>query len=142
MTATAWAPDDLVLAIQRHATSKLDESDLFDIRTLGFPRRSLAVDRVDRGAGDRVAAHGRREAFEIVVERGVEPAVRPAAVNRGTRVEVGRSVFGDAGAAEILKASAPRTMAVSEMVKRLAMAHPGVGFALTTARRTGLRLPP
>ncbi|MEQ1714097.1 MAG: DNA mismatch repair endonuclease MutL, partial [Hyphomicrobium sp.] len=85
---------------------------------------------------------GAREAFEIAVERGVERSVRPAAVNRGTRVEV-RALFSATPARlKFLKSERAETMAVSEVVKRLAMAHPGTGFALTNGERTGLRLPP
>ncbi|MEQ1712397.1 MAG: DNA mismatch repair endonuclease MutL, partial [Hyphomicrobium sp.] len=108
-------PEDLALAIQRHATSKLDESDLFDIRHLGF--RGEALPSIGSIAELVIASRlsGAREAFEIAVERGVERSVRPAAVNRGTRVEV-RSLFSATPARlKFLKSERAETMAVSEV---------------------------
>ena len=67
--------------------------------------------------------------------------MRPAAVNTGTRVEV-RDLFSATPARlKFMRSERAETMAVSETVKRLAMANPSVGFTLTTGERTGLRLP-
>ncbi len=135
-------PEDLALAIQRHATSKLDESDLFDIRHLGF--RGEALPSIGSIAELSIASRlsGSGDGYEITVERGAEQGLRPAAINRGTRVEV-RALFSATPARlKFLKSERAEAMAVTEIVKRLAMAHPGIGFALTNGERTGLRLPP
>jgi DNA mismatch repair protein MutL len=134
-------PDDLLLAVERHATSKLDESDLFDIRTLGF--RGEALPSIGSVAVLSVAsrAAGRSDGFEIVVERGSKSGLKPTAINSGTRVDVRELFSATPARLKFLKSERAENMAVAETVKRLAMAHPDVGFSLTTGERTGLRLP-
>ncbi len=85
-------------------------------------------------------ARGGAEAFALSVDRGAKGAVRPAAGNPGTSVEV-RDLFSSVPARlKFLKSERAENLAVSEVVKRLAMAHPHVGFTLTTGERTGLQL--
>jgi DNA mismatch repair protein MutL len=134
-------PDDLVLAVDRHATSKLSEEDLFDIRTLGFRGEALpsigsiallTIQSRRRGAADT---------FALSVDRGAKGAVKPAAGNNGTCVEV-RDLFSSVPARlKFLKSERAENQATSEVIKRLAMAHPQVGLTLTTGERTGLRYP-
>src|SRR5690606_14664132 len=82
-----------------------------------------------------------RDAFEITVDRGTKLPVKPAALNPGTRIEV-RDLFSAAPARlKFPKSERAENLAGTEAVKRLAMAHPHVGFALTTGERTSLRLP-
>ena len=133
--------EDLVLAVERHATSKLPEDDLLEIRTLGF--RGEALPSIGSIAHLTVAsrAKGARAAHEIIVDRGAKGALRPVAINQGTRVEV-RDLFSATPARlKFMKTERAENMAISEIVKRLAMAHPEIGFSLTTGERTGLRLP-
>jgi len=132
---------DLTLCVERHATSKLDGDDLLAIHTLGF--RGEALPSIGAIAHLAIASHPRaaRGAHEIVVDRGTKDPLRPAAINPGTRIEV-RDLFSATPARlKFLKSERAENLAVSETVKRLAMAHPTVGFALTTGERTGLRLP-
>ena len=84
--------DDLALAVERHATSKLADEDLFNIATLGF--RGEALPSIGSVAHLAIASRPREAstAHEIVVDRGAKQAVRPAAFNPGTRVEV-RELF-------------------------------------------------
>jgi len=144
--------DDLELCVERHATSKLvptlsGPEDLLDIRTLGF--RGEALPSIGAIARLSIASKPRAEglspaavdALEIVVDRGAKSLLRPAAVNTGTRVEV-RDLFSATPARlKFMRSERAETMAVTETVKRLAMANPSVGFTLTTGERTGLRLP-
>jgi DNA mismatch repair protein MutL len=134
-------PGDLQLAVERHATSKLSDDDLFDIRTLGF--RGEALPSIGSVAVLSIASRPpiAREGFEIVVERGEKSGLRPAALNAGTRVEVRELFSATPARLKFLKSERAENMATSEIVKRLAMAHPGIGFSLTTGERTGLRLP-
>ena len=135
-------PDDLELAVERHATSKLDEEDLFNIKTLGF--RGEALPSI--GSIARLSIQSRHqttsEAYEIIVDRGTKHALRPTALNHGTRIEV-RDLFSATPARlKFLKSERAENMAISDVVKRLAMAHPEIGFTLTTGERTSLHLPP
>lgn len=132
---------DLALSVERHATSKLSEDDLFDIRSLGF--RGEALPSIGSVARLEIAsrAEGADDAFAIAVDRGVKQPVRPAAVNRGTRVEV-RDLFSATPARlKFLKSERAENQAVTDTVKRLAMAHPEIAFTLVTGERAGLKLP-
>jgi len=133
--------EDLALAVERHATSKLSEEDLFAIRTLGF--RGEALPSIGSIARLTILsrARGAADAFALSVDRGAKGKVKPAAGNHGTCVEV-RDLFSSVPARlKFLKSERVENRAVSEIVKRLAMAHPAVGFTLTTGERTGLRYP-
>ena len=131
---------DLELCIERHATSKLPEDDLMAIATLGF--RGEALPSI--GSIARLSIETRMEGGEgltLVVDRGDKQGIRPAALNRGTRVEV-RDLFSATPARlKFMKSERAENGAIGEVVRRLAMAHPAVAFALTTGERGGLRLP-
>ena len=134
-------PDDLALSVERHATSKLAEEDLFSIRTLGF--RGEALPSIGSIARLTLAsrAQGSTEAFAITVDRGSKGKMRPAAGNPGTIIEV-RDLFSSVPARlKFLKSERAENQAVAEVAKRLAMAHPGVAFTLTMGERAGLQLP-
>jgi DNA mismatch repair protein MutL len=131
---------DLALAVERHATSKLGDEDLFNISTLGFRGEALpsigAIARLSIKSRHRLASTG----YEIVVDRGAKETVRPAALNAGTCVEVRELFSATPARLKFLKSERAENTAISEVVKRLAMAHPTVAFTLTTGERTGLRL--
>ena len=132
---------DLTLAVERHATSKLADDDLFNIATLGFRGEALpsigAIAHLAIASRPRAAA----SAHEIVVDRGAKQAVRPAALNGGTRVEVRELFSATPARLKFLKSERAENMAISETLKRLAMANPTVAFTLTTGERAGLKLP-
>jgi DNA mismatch repair protein MutL len=132
---------DLALAVERHATSKLDEEDLLDIRTLGFRGEALPSIGAIATLVLQSLAKGSREALQITVDRGRKSALKPVALNGGTRVEV-RDLFAATPARlKFLKSERAENLAIADVVKRLAMAHPEVGFTLTTGERAGLALP-
>jgi DNA mismatch repair protein MutL len=126
------APEDLALAVDRHATSKLPDGDLSAIATLGFRGEALpSIGSVaellieTRGA---VAIHGAR----ITVSLGEKGAVAPCARVKGTRVEV-RDLFASVPARlKFLKGERAEAQAVADILKRLAIAHPGVRFSLAS----------
>jgi DNA mismatch repair protein MutL len=132
---------DLALALERHATSKLATDDLLDIRTLGF--RGEALPSIGSIASLSIAsrARGAPDAFEITVDRGRKGALRPAALACGTRVEMRELFSATPARLKFLKSERAENLAIGDVVKRLAMAHPAVAFALTTGERAGLRLP-
>lgn len=132
---------DLSLAVERHATSKLESEDLFNIATLGF--RGEALPSIGSIAHLSIASRPVAKAggSEIVVDRGKKSPVRPAGINCGTRVEVRELFSATPARLKFMKGERSENTAISEVVKRLAMANPGVGFTLTSGERAGLRLP-
>ena len=123
-------PQDLDLAVERHATSKLPDGDLFAIDTLGFRGEALpsigAVARLTIATRRSDADHG----SSILVDAGLKHPVRPAAIDGGTRVEVADLFFATPARLKFLKTDRAEAQAVADVVRRLAMAHPGVRFAL------------
>ncbi|MGD9783167.1 MAG: DNA mismatch repair endonuclease MutL [Hyphomicrobiaceae bacterium] len=135
------SPSDLALAVERHATSKLDEADLFDIRTLGF--RGEALPSIGSIATLEIASRqrGAPQALCIRVDRGAKSEVMPAAANEGTRVEVRELFSATPARLKFLKSERAENLAVGEVVRRIAMANPTIAFAVTTGERAGLKLP-
>jgi DNA mismatch repair protein MutL len=132
---SGMSADDLTLAVERHATSKLDEEDLFDIRSLGFRGEALPSIGSIAQLEIRSRLQGADDGFAITVSRGLKGPVKPAAVNPGTVVEV-RDLFSATPARlKFLKSERAEAMAVGDVVRRLAMAHPEIGFALQTGER-------
>src|SRR6266478_4940678 len=126
---------DLALAVERHATSKLPDDNLLDIRTLGFRGEALpsigAVARlaiVTRHAGE---PHG----WAIAVDAGRKGEVKPAALGQGTRVEVRELFYATPARLKFLKSDRSEGEAVREVVRRLAMSRPDVAFTLAGEER-------
>ena len=130
--------EDLALAIERHATSKLAGDDLTDIATLGF--RGEALPSIGAVARLRIVTRqeGDDSAWEIRVEGGRVSGPEPAARGLGTTVEVADLFFATPARLKFLKSERAENGAVSEMLKRLAMAHPEVAFSLALEGRASL----
>ncbi len=131
---------DLSLCIERHATSKLPAGNLQDIRTLGF--RGEALPSLGSVAGLRIVTRpaGLSRGFEIAVESGRTSAIRPAAARPGTCVEV-RDLFAATPARlKFMKSERSENAAITDVVKRLALACPNIGFSLTVGERASLAL--
>lgn len=134
---------NLSLAVERHATSKLpDDSDLLNIGTMGF--RGEALPSI--GSVARLTLTSQTEAddsaWELRVDGGAKQEPRPAPRFglHGTRVDVRDLFFATPARLKFLKSERSESMAISDVVKRLAMANPHVGFTLTNGARTSLRL--
>ena len=134
-------PDDLALAVERHATSKLSDDDLFNIRTMGFRGEALPSIGSIALLTIQSRARGAVDAHEIAVSRGAKSGLKPAALNAGTRIEVRELFSATPARLKFLKSERAENMATGEVVKRLAMANPQIGFTVTTGERAGLRLP-
>ena len=139
--------DDLSLAIQRHATSKLPvaggEDDLSHIVTMGF--RGEALPSI--GAVARLSLASRTqdgEASEIRVDGGRVQGPMPAAFRafgqHGTRAEVRELFYATPARLKFLKSSRSEDLAITDIVKRLAMARPDIAFTLTLDGRRALDL--
>ena len=122
--------DDLPLAVARHATSKIDGSDLLNIRSFGFRGEALA----SLGAVGRLVITSRvkgQDAAQIAVTGGRMGTVRPAALTRGTVVELRDLFYATPARLKFLRTDRAEAQAIAEVVRRLAMAEPYVGFTLT-----------
>jgi DNA mismatch repair protein MutL len=122
--------EDLALAVERHATSKLPDGDLERIDTLGF--RGEALPSI--GAVARLAITSRVPGAEtghvIVVDAGEKGPVRPAAGQPGTRIEVTDLFAATPARLKFLKSDRAEATAVGEILRRLAVAHPQIRFSL------------
>jgi DNA mismatch repair protein MutL len=131
---------DLSLCIERHATSKLAAGNLQDIRTLGF--RGEALPSLGSVGELRIVTRpsGLSRGHEISVENGRKSAVRPAAARPGTCIEV-RDLFAATPARlKFMKSERAENAAITDVVKRLALACPHIGFSLTVGERASLSL--
>jgi DNA mismatch repair protein MutL len=133
-------PEELELAVERHATSKLPDDDLVNIATLGFRGEALpsigAVSRLTVASRAAAAA----AAWSLAVEGGRKGRPQPAALSRGTRVEVRDLFFATPARLKFLKSPRTETNHVLDALRRLAMAHPEVGFSLAEEGRSLLDL--
>ena len=122
---------DLPLALARHATSKIDGSDLLNIHSFGFRGEALpslgAVARLE--IESRAADHA--DAWIIDVTAGRITGPRPAARPSGTRVSVADLFHATPARLKFMRSTRAENQAVLDTVKRLAMAAPRVGFTLT-----------
>ncbi|MBL3552105.1 DNA mismatch repair endonuclease MutL [Rhodovulum sulfidophilum] len=131
VTDDGWgmAAEDLPLALSRHATSKIDGSDLLDIRSFGFRGEALP----SLGAVGRLTITSRREGAEavrIAVTGGAPGPVTPAALNRGTVVELRDLFFATPARLKFLRSDRAEAQAIGDVVRRLSLAEPLVGFTL------------
>ena len=136
---------DLPLALSRHATSKIDGSDLLNIRSFGFRGEALP----SLGAVGRLTLTSRaagQDAAQITCHGSRLSPVKPAALTRGTVVELRDLFHATPARLKFLRTDRAEAQAIHEVVKRLAMAEPSVGFTLSEITldgpRTLLRLDP
>lgn len=135
----------LTLAIERHATSKLPEGDggnrMFQIASLGF--RGEALPSIGAVAHLSLTSRPRNSdsAHMVKVDGGKISDIAPAAGSIGTRVEVRDLFFATPARLKFLKSDRAETTAVSDILKRLAMAHPAIGFSLTSDGRKTFAYP-
>jgi DNA mismatch repair protein MutL len=142
------AADQLALAVERHATSKLEaddagDVDLLRISTLGF--RGEALPSIGSVARLTITSRPRAggDAHQITVEGGDQRPVAPAGFPgpHGARVEVRDLFYATPARLKFMKTERSEAMAISEEIKRQAMAHEGVAFTLDLDGKTTLRLP-
>ena len=125
------APEDLPLALERHATSKLrSEEDLFRISTLGFRGEALpSIASVSRfEITSRQAAYD--SAYRLRVDGGSETAAQMAAAAPGTTIELKDLFYNVPARRKFLKSLPTEFSHICDIVNRLALAYPGIHFRL------------
>ncbi|MEZ5647935.1 MAG: DNA mismatch repair endonuclease MutL [Alphaproteobacteria bacterium] len=133
--------EDLALAVERHATSKLPGDDLVRINSLGF--RGEALPSIGAVARLTITSRpaGVESAWSITVDGGDKGEVRPAALALGTRVEVRDLFYATPARLKFMKSARSEREATKDSLERLAMAHPHIAFTLSDDERVLLRLP-
>ena len=133
--------EDLSLAVERHATSKLPDDNLLDIRTLGF--RGEALPSIGAVAHLTIATRhaGAANGWAITVDGGRKSEVKPAALTEGTRVEVRDLFYATPARLKFLKSDRSEGEAIREAVRRLAMSRPDVAFTLAGEERAPVTWP-
>jgi DNA mismatch repair protein MutL len=132
---------DLRLSVERHATSKLMGDGLDDIRSLGFRGEALASIGAVGALSVASRPAGAASGLRLTVENGRKGDPHPAAMNRGTVVEV-RDLFANVPARrKFMKSERSEAAAITDVVRRLAMASPEVHFILEGADRSALNWP-
>jgi DNA mismatch repair protein MutL len=132
--------DEMALALERHATSKLADDDLVEIATLGF--RGEALPSIASVSDFTLASRSAdsESGWQIRVDNGNKSAATPVAMAQGTRVTV-RNLFERVPARQkFLKTERSEYAACVDHVKRLAMAHPAIAFEMNHDGRTGFRV--
>ena len=126
---------DLDLCVERHATSKLSGDDLLSIHTLGF--RGEALPSIGAVARLTIATRHASEphAWTVTVDAGAKSDLKPAALGKGTTVEVRDLFYATPARQKFLKTDRSEAEAVREVVRRLAMSRPDVAFTLAGEER-------
>jgi len=132
---------DLSLAVERHATSKLPDGDLFAIATLGFRGEALpsigAVARLTIASRMKDASMG----ATLTVDAGLKGDTKPIAMMQGTRVDVADLFFATPARLKFLKTDRAEAQAVADIIKRIALAHPEIRFTLVSDGSTLIDCP-
>lgn len=123
--------EDLALAVERHATSKLPTNDLFDIKFMGF--RGEALPSIASVAKMKIMTRrneDKENGWEIEIKGGEKGEVMPSACGYGTRIEVRDIFYATPARLKFLKADTAETGACADIISRIALANPNVAFYL------------
>lgn len=135
-------PDELALAVERHATSKLSDDDLVDIRTLGFRGEALpsigAVARLTLTSRAKASA----DTWKIEVAGGRKSDPSPTPRIDGTLVEVRDLFFAVPARLKFLRSARAETAEAADVVRRLALATPHIGWSFASEERVLVDLEP
>jgi len=135
------AHDELILAVQRHATSKLPHDNLLDIQYFGFRGEALpsigSVSQLRLFSRQHTDLHG----WALTVRHGNADEPEPAAGERGTRIEINDLFASVPARLKFMKTRKTEAGQCYDVVRRFAMSRPDVSFILTDSGRTVLQLP-
>lgn len=132
--------DELSLAVERHATSKLPDDNLFNINFLGF--RGEALPSISSVARLTIITRqeGAENGWKIEVNGGEKSQVVPAAHNKGTRIEVRDLFYSTPARLKFLKSSTSETAQCVDILNRIALANPHISFYLSEDNKKKISL--
>ncbi|KAJ6644874.1 DNA mismatch repair protein MutL [Pseudolycoriella hygida] len=132
--------DDLTIAIERHTTSKLDETDLLNINSFGFRGEALpsigAISKMH--ITSKLCSHDK--AYQIKVIGGTDKEIKSALHNEGTRIEIRDLFFATPARLKFLRSDKVELAACLEIVKKIALAHPWVSISLSHDEKNLLKV--
>jgi DNA mismatch repair protein MutL len=133
--------EELDLAVERHATSKLIDDDLVRIRTLGF--RGEALPSIGAVSRMRITSRARHspDAWMVALEAGHKAKPAPAGLGPGTVVEVHDLFFAVPARLKFLRSPRAETAEAADMVRRLALATPDIAWSFTSEERNIIDIP-
>ncbi len=133
--------DEMLLALERHATSKLDDDDLIAIHMLGF--RGEALPSIASVARLSLTSHAQNspDAFKIEVEAGSASTPTPARLGQGTEIEVRDLFFATPARLRFLKSDRSEVAEALDVIRRLSLAHPRIGFTFASEEKQWLTAP-
>ena len=125
---------DMKLALARHATSKIDGTDLLNIQSFGFRGEALP----SLGSVGKLTLASRvpgQSGFELQVTGGAMSDIRPASCPQGTQVTLRDLFYATPARLKFLRSDRAEAQAISDVVKRLAIAEPSIAFVLRDSDR-------
>ena len=135
------SPEEIELALERHATSKLADDELIRINTLGFRGEALpsiaSVSRMSLSS----RARGQTDAFTLQIEAGRKSEITPARLGEGTEIEIRDLFYATPARLKFLKTDRSETSEALDVLRRLSLAHPAIGFAFITEEKRWLDAP-
>lgn len=131
---------DLLLAVERHATSKIPDDDLFNITSLGFRGEALpSIGAISRLKITSKSADS-NDAWQLSVEGGQRSELTPASLPMGTHMEVRDLFYATPARLKFLKTPSTEMGYITDVMNRIAMAHPSIGFSLKDDKKTYLNV--
>jgi DNA mismatch repair protein MutL len=132
---------DLPIALERHATSKLADDELINIATLGFRGEALPSIASVARLSITTRARGAAEAYSISAAAGVVGAPALARLTQGTEIDVRDLFYATPARLKFLKTDRSEVAEAVDVVRRLALAHPAIGFTLASEDRQWINAP-
>ncbi|MCC8370701.1 MAG: DNA mismatch repair endonuclease MutL [Rickettsia endosymbiont of Stiretrus anchorago] len=131
---------ELEIAVERHTTSKLDETDFLNIHTFGF--RGEALPSIAAISKMLITSKKRdnQKAFQIKLIGGDEKQITASIHNEGTKIEIRDLFFATPARLKFLRTDKTELAATVDVVKKIALAHPEISFSLTHDGKTLLKL--
>ena len=122
--------EDLALATERHATSKLPSDDLFNVQFLGF--RGEAIPSIASISKMKISTRtaDSQDGWEIEIKGGQKSEIRPCSKSKGTRIEVRDIFYATPARLKFLKTDTAEAGACADIISRIALANPDVAFYL------------